>query len=286
MTSFKDAFEKRLQQSVSLSEAAAPVIASEGQLDHPQFLDLGLGQSMPGEAAVLFVDIRRYTRLAMAYSEQPEKVGTILDAVIGASIESLMGYGAHINDFTGDGVMAIFGGSKGSLTAAHDNSIWAVTRLMTEMSATLRGELLGVDITDPVQIAIGLVSGPVLWRRIGTPEASRVMAVGEIAPLAAKYVSGSETKAWEVMIGGAVIPAVPVNYRTKVADFERQHDSQAMRRERWLLDTSRMWNDAGGSAEGVKAIRDSSMLGAGSLGAIDPALERTGSGTRRESTIG
>jgi class 3 adenylate cyclase len=286
MGAFEDAFNARFREDHQLEGAVALAMQKEAaDLDHPAFGDLDWGETFEGEAAVMFVDIRGYTRLAMAYADRPRETAKILDAVVGGAVEVLPKYHAHINDFTGDGVMAIFGGGPGDLDRAHDEAIWAAVDLMTEMSATLRQELLGVDIEDPVRIAIGLVSGPVLWKRVGTPINNRVMAIGEVAPLAAKYVSSSETAPWETMIGGDVIDAVPERFREPAPDYVHQYNKERMRRDRWLLKSTELWGEAG-SIDDIVRLRSAAPPLLPAISPPDKPRVRHGNGRRSERTIG
>lgn len=284
MTSFERAFQERFNQGIDLS--ASLVKAREAaDLDHPNFSDLAYGEARPGEGVVMFLDIRGYTRLAMAFANRPEETAKIIDAVVGGAVEVLPHYGAHVNDYTGDGVMAVFGGEPGSLDHAHDLSIWAAVDLMNQMSATLRAELLGVDIEDPVQVAIGVVSGPILWKCVGTEELNRVMAIGEVAPLAAKYVSGEETQAWQTMIGGSVIDAVPSEFRQKVPDYTHTYKGTKMCRERWLLETEDFRSSAA-SVDDVVRLRTLAAAAAMPMEAAAKPRIRSGDGKRPERTIG
>lgn len=286
MKPFERAFRERYQEGVELSAPSAKALREAAELDHPSYTKLQLGQSLLGEAAVLFLDIRGYTRLAMAFADQPAKTARILDAVVGGAVEALPAYGAHINDYTGDGVMAIFGDGPGSLDRIHDAAIFAAVDLITDMSKTLRAQLIDIGIDDPVQVSIGLVSGPVLWKRVGTEECNRVMAIGEVAPLAAKYVSGKETKAWETMIGGEIIDAVPPKFRQKADDYVRIYKDAEMKRQRWLLDTDALLPHSG-SAEAIAALRLASAATVPpALPTPKPAPPRRGSGTRHERTTG
>jgi class 3 adenylate cyclase len=284
MASFESAFRERFHQGIEL--AAATVKAREAaDLDHPDFTDLEYGEARSGEGVVMFLDIRSYTRLAMAFASRPEETAKIIDAVVGGAVEVLPRYGAHVNDYTGDGVMAVFGGELGSLDRAHSQAIWAAVDLMNQMSATLRQELLGVQISDPVQVAMGLVSGPILWKCVGTEERNRVIPIGEVAPLAAKYVSGSETKAWQTMIGGGMIDAVPPRFREKAPDYEHVYQEERMTRERWLLQTEHFSREAT-SLDDVAALRSASALGSALKLNPPKSPVRRGSGNRRERTIG
>lgn len=286
MKPFERAFRERIHEPIELSASITKALKEAADLDHPSYTELELGAAMPGEAAVLFLDIRGYTRLAMAFADRPTETAKIIDAVVGGAVQALPEYGAHINDYTGDGVMAIFGDGPGSLEEAHNYAIHAASDLMTDMSATLRPELLDVDIDDPVQVAIGLVSGRVLWKRVGTPENNRVMAIGEVAPLASKYVSGDETKAWETMIGGEIIDAVPPEHRERVKDYIHQYKGTEMQRERWLLDTAAI-SRRSNSAEDVAGIRKAAAAAAvPPLPKPSSQPKRQGDGTRHVRTTG
>lgn len=285
-STFERSLKERLNQTVNLSEAASDTILKSAGLDHPDFESIEFGDLVLGEGVVIFVDTRGFTRLSMAFKDAPEKTAKILDAVIGASVDALLEHGAHINDFTGDGVMAIFGGRPGTLDLAHDQAIWAAAQLMTDMQGTLRDELLQVGVDDPVQVAMGLVSGPLAWKRIGAfAGPSRVAAIGEVPPLASKYVSGGETKAWQTMIGGDVIDAVPSQFREQVADFEREYNNQRMTRPRWLLDTNALWRRTGSASE-VGHLRRASAINALGVSSVDPSPDRSGQANRSERIIG
>jgi class 3 adenylate cyclase len=284
LTSFERAFQERYNQSVELSQSAVKA-REAAAADHPGFGDLVLGETRRGEGAIMFLDIRGYTRLAMAFADQPEETAKIIDAVVGGAVEVLPRYGAHINDFTGDGIMAVFGGELGSLDHAHDLSIWAAVNLMNQMSATLRAELLGVAIEDPVRVAIGLVSGPILWKCVGSEKDHRVMAIGEVAPLASKYVTSKETNAWQTMIGGDVIDAVPPEFREKAPDYTHTYMGTKISRERWLLDTE-TFGDSASSTDDIVRLR---TLAAVAAMPMEPAAKpriRRGDGGQPERTIG
>jgi len=274
----RTAFRDRLESPDDLSETRT--FAKSGELDHPDFADLPLGGEQKGEAAILFLDIRGFTRLSMGFS--PKETARVVNAVVGTAIEGLRGYGAHINDFPGDGVMAVFGGDGSAPSALH-----ATSGLMTQFSAVLRDELLQVGFPEPVQVAMGLVSGEVLWKRIGTDEVSRVMAIGEVAPLAAKYVTGDEANAWQTVIGGRVADAVPARFKEQLPAFTRTFKGQKLARKRWLFDTEGF----NSSASDLSAVQKLTLsVGSVDFGASTGGLDRPkrdrGLGSRPERTTG
>ncbi len=294
MDDFKTLLRNRLATSAaspSLRLSEGGVATAAAGLDLPLYRDLELGESVDLYTAVLFLDIRGFTRLSMAL--HVVETARILNAVLGAAADRLRAYGAHINDFPGDGIMAVFTEQDtGEPLEIHAQALFGASHLMAELNATLRDELLQVGIKDPVQVAIGLYSGGVRWQRIGIEDCSRLMAVGEVAPLAAKFATSTITTAWQTMIGGPIAADVPTEMKERQNDFIREYDGEELRRHRWLLNTEALASripdlDAarriGATARSERAPKPPASL---LLGTVAPAMPRHGSGARRDRGVG
>jgi class 3 adenylate cyclase len=277
MSDFESDLRRRLSTpAIQLSES---LVLGRAHLDHPEFQDLGVGEYVDRYAVVLFLDIRGFTRLSMALSL--DDTARIVNGVVGASVESLQRYGAHINDFPGDGVMAVFAGVSRTqdADAAHGSALHAVADLMADMHATLRDDLLQVGVPDPVQIAMGLYSGEVRWQRVGTTDTNRLMALGQVAPLAAKFVTSELTQAWQTMVGGPIADDIPPAYKDEQEDFVRQHGHRKMRRKRWLFDAENFWRNGGDDPASVRTMIESARRPSPApLVGLEPAVKRRGSG--------
>lgn len=284
-------FQRELRTRLSTDELMlAESAAVAKNLDHPGFRDLSLGQAVEQYAAVLFLDIRGFTRLSMALSRA--ETARVLSAVLGASVDRLRAYGAHINDFPGDGIMAVFAEEDhGGKVPANGAAMFSVSHLMAEMSATLRDELLQVGVDDPVQVAIGMYSGVVRWQRVGVSACSRLMAIGEVAPLAAKFATSSHTKAWQIMVGGEIADDIPDELKTRQPDFERTYDGDRMKRRCYLLDWSSMFNQIPSLTEAESlaagAAQQRARQAASAISAtLAPSVVRQGSGGQRDIGVG
>lgn len=287
MNPFEQELRNRLAPPVHLAEAQATISKSVGgALDHPAFERLDLGQHFDEYAAVLFLDIRGFTRLAMALPVA--KTARIVNAVVGAASARLREYGAHINEFTGDGIMAVFsehdhGRSKDAL---HAQTVFGVSHLMGEMSAGLREGLLLEDITEPVSVSIGLYSGDVRWQRVGLAECSRVMVLGEVAPLAAKCVTDHKVaKAWQTIAGGPVVEAVPRDMREKCEALERFYNNNRMVRERWRLNTPEIFNAAPDFDSAHRLVEGARRPSSPPI-VVPPSPTRHGGGGRKDHGVG
>ncbi len=133
------------------------------------------------EIAVLFADLRGFTRIAE--HKLPYDLVFLLNRyfeVVGTSIEKA---GGIANQFTGDGVMALFGvdagsdaGARGALAASR-----ALVQALAELSRQLANEL-----SAPLRIGIGIHVGPAVVGRMGYGAGVYLTAVGDTVNLASR----------------------------------------------------------------------------------------------------
>ena len=133
------------------------------------------------EICVLFADIRGFTRLSER--RLPYDVVFLLNRYFDAAGRAIEQAGGIANQFTGDGVMALFGvytppaaGALQSLEAAR-----ALTRAIATLSEDLRGELPA-----PLRIGIGIHCGPAVVGQMGHGVASYLTAVGDTVNTASR----------------------------------------------------------------------------------------------------
>ena len=138
-------------------------------------------QGREREVAVLFADLRAFTR--MAEYKLPYDVVFVLNRYFATVGTAITGAGGMTNQFTGDGVMALFGidagpaaGSRQALTAA---------RAMVEGLAAMSRELAG-DLADPLRMGIGIHAGPAVVGWMGWGESFYLTAVGDTVHVAAR----------------------------------------------------------------------------------------------------
>jgi len=134
------------------------------------------------ELAIFFADLRQFTRLAE--QKLPYDVVFFLNRYFEAVGRTIEASGGITNQFTGDGVMALFGvgagpaeGARRALTAAG-----AVVDAVAALSASLAAEL-----NAPLRIGIGIHVGPAVVGRMGYGEAMYLTAVGDTVHVASRF---------------------------------------------------------------------------------------------------
>ena len=133
------------------------------------------------EIAILFADLRSFTPLAER--RLPYDVVFLLNRYFEAVGTTIERAGGVVNQFTGDGVMALFGvdtdvaqGSRQAVRAAGD-----LVESVAALSHSLREELPA-----PLRIGIGVHAGPAVVGRMGYGVATYLTAVGDTVHVASR----------------------------------------------------------------------------------------------------
>ena len=131
--------------------------------------------------AVLFADLRQFTRLAE--HKLPYDVVFVLNRYFDAVGGAIERCGGVANQFTGDGVMALFGvesgpahGCRAALDAAAEIAL-SIDTLTRE---------LGDELEAPLRIGIGIHTGPAVVGQMGYGVARYLTAVGDTVHVASR----------------------------------------------------------------------------------------------------
>ncbi len=133
---------------------------------------------------VLFADVAHFTSLSEKLD--PEEVHQILDGCFQILMAEIHRFEGTINQFTGDGVMALFGAPL----AHEDHAQRACHAALSIQSAMGNyGEKLKKDYGIDFQLRIGLNSGPVVVGKIGDDLRMDYTAIGDTTNLASRMQS-------------------------------------------------------------------------------------------------
>jgi adenylate cyclase len=134
------------------------------------------------EVTILFADLRRFT--ALAEHRLPYDVVFFLNRYFEAVGRAVEQAGGIVNQFTGDGVMALFGidedprsGSRRALRGAR-----AMAESVAELSGAMRAEL-----DRPLMLGIGIHTGPAVVGRMGYGGTVYLTAVGDTVHVASRF---------------------------------------------------------------------------------------------------
>jgi len=133
------------------------------------------------QVTVLFADMKGSMELLA--ERDPEEARKILDPVLERMMEAVHRYEGTVNQVMGDGIMALFGAPL-----AHEDHAIRACYAALRMQHSIKEYAAGVQRSAgvPVQIRVGLNSGEVVVRSIGSDLHMDYTAVGQTAHLAAR----------------------------------------------------------------------------------------------------
>src|SRR5262249_5556949 len=129
---------------------------------------------------VLFADLKGSMELLA--DRDPEEARTILDPVLELMMAAVHGFEGTVNQVMGDGIMALFGAP-----IAHEDHAVRACYAALRMQDTVRAYAAGARRAHgvEVQIRVGLNSGEVVVRSVGSDLRMDYSAIGQTTHLAA-----------------------------------------------------------------------------------------------------
>jgi class 3 adenylate cyclase/tetratricopeptide (TPR) repeat protein len=133
------------------------------------------------QVTVLFADLK--SSMELLSERDPEEARKLLDPVLEHMMEAVHRYEGTVNQVMGDGIMALFGAPL----AHEDHAVracYAALRMQESVKRYAEGVLHSFGV--PVEIRVGLNSGEVVVRAIGSDLHMDYTAVGQTTHLAAR----------------------------------------------------------------------------------------------------
>jgi adenylate cyclase len=180
------------------------------------------GQGIEREIAVLFADLRAFTR--MAEGRLPYDVVFVLNRYFRAMGQAIEEAGGRVDKFIGDGIMALFGidlepeeACRRALAGARAMAL-ALDELNRELEHDLRA---------PLRIGIGLHAGPVILGEMGYRRATSLTAIGDPVNVASRLEALTKEFDAQLVVSAALAERAGVD----LAGFElRQIEIRGRRR--------------------------------------------------------
>lgn len=150
-------------------------------LETPQGLDLG---GVTCKVTILMADIRNFTKLCEVHT--PQQIVRLLNNYLGAMSSVIMAHGGTVDEFIGDGILAIFGAPL-----SHDDDARRAVRCALAMQQEIHdiNARNAAEGLPSIAIGIGLNTGTVVAGNIGSEQRSKYGVVGHTVNLTARIES-------------------------------------------------------------------------------------------------
>jgi class 3 adenylate cyclase len=135
------------------------------------------------QVTVLFCDMKGFTPLSEKLG--PDTMYDVMDQVYEILMRQVHDFGGTVNEMTGDGIMALFGAPV-ALEEAPQRAIRASLSIHREMASLTDRLRKTKDSLPPIQMRIGIHTGPVVVGSLGDDLRVEFKAVGDTVVLAAR----------------------------------------------------------------------------------------------------
>lgn len=162
------------------------------------------------EISILFCDIRGFTPLAERLG--PEATFGFINRYLGFMEPEIHARGGFINDFFGDGIMALFDSGPADAIDAGMSMLRAVDRLNGELEA---------EGASPIRVGIGIHTGPLMLGTIGGRDRLDCTVVGDPANLASRVEGMTKMYGASLLVTEAVLSKQVDRERFVVREVDR-----------------------------------------------------------------
>ncbi|MFN7167511.1 MAG: adenylate/guanylate cyclase domain-containing protein [Pannonibacter sp.] len=156
---------------------------------------LNAGEGVLRDAAILYVDVRGFTR--QAANLPPQTVMQVLACYQETAIDVIEAHGGSVDKFLGDGILATFGALSPSATYAAD-AIAAAQAIVARLSADA-GRLASLGWPGAFRVGTAVCCGTVAVGLVGGQDRLEFTVIGDAVNRAAKLENANKTEGSSIL---------------------------------------------------------------------------------------
>ncbi len=169
------------------------------------------------QITVVFIDVRNFT--AFSEGRPAAEVVRLLNAFFAAVVPPIEAEKGIVNQYLGDGLMAIFGAPEQLVD--HASRALRAAELILQRVHEL-SELWKTLGADSFRIGVGIHTGPAVVGAVGSPRRLDYTAIGDTVNTASRIEACNKQLATELLLSEAALRALPIE--------EQQQRSASLRR--------------------------------------------------------
>jgi adenylate cyclase len=195
---------------------------------HPDLLARSLtvaGEKFGEErrVTILFIDLRGSTRLAEA--RLPYDVVFLLNHYFAEMAIAIDATGGHYSNFTGDGLMALFGLEGNADHGAHA-ALNCALRMLDNLDRL--NQELAAELSEPMIIGVGIHTGDAVIGKMGPPKTPVLSALGEAVNTAARLERATKKMQTPVVVSLDTLAAAELSHQVPLHDISLRGRSEPL----------------------------------------------------------
>ena len=151
-------------------------------------------------AAVMFIDIRNFTKFAV--KRNPEEIVQYQNAFFKIVIDTISKFNGIVHQFLGDGCMVTFGAPL-DLENPSQNAVDAANMLISEINTSIRNGGLA-----ETEIGMGIHTGEVITGNIGTEQRQQYSITGNVVILASRIEQLNKRFGSQILVSEEVVRSI------------------------------------------------------------------------------
>jgi adenylate cyclase len=155
------------------------------------------------QVTVVFIDLRGSTTLGEA--KMPYDVLFILNQFFNEMTKALVATGGHYSNFTGDGLMALYGLDTPEPAVGAEQALRGAREMLMRLDQL--NARLKTDLKEPLRIGIGIHFGEAIVGALGPPESQIVTAIGDTVNTTARLEGLTKDYDCALILSQAVVQA-------------------------------------------------------------------------------
>ena len=152
------------------------------------------------DVSVLFADLRGFT--AVAEQLAPRRMASLLNRYLTAMVDVILARQGMVQDFVGDGILAVFGAPS-----RNPDHAWHAAMSAVEMQAALESLRRRLEAEGSIKLAMGISvhSGEVFAGTVGSPRQPKYAAVGHTVNTASRLEELNRKLGTSIVMSGETI---------------------------------------------------------------------------------
>ncbi|MFS2150660.1 adenylate/guanylate cyclase domain-containing protein [Rhizobium sp. Rhizsp42] len=206
----KTYFERQLARNLAAAKQISERSAVTAGRVIPDATDLPIHAGRRLDAAVMFLDISKFSSRPSSTDAEQENLLRILSLFFTEMIRVIEDYGGYLEKNTGDGLMAYFTKEAGDTVSVQQKAVSAALTMFTAAAEIVNPLIIASNLV-PIDFRICIDHGPITVAKVGAARGfNGIVAIGATANIASKMLAVADANT--LLLGQSMLSGLPANW--------------------------------------------------------------------------